>query len=84
MYILSHATLALVDILLIFRHQYHMHILYFTETAVFQGLTIESYTGPTIDTCAHVAAVVGARNVADLVSNGLRVVVVGVQCGVHS
>ena len=84
MYILSHTTLALVDSLFIYRNQYHMYILYFTETAVFQGLTIESYTGLTIDTRAHVAAVVGARNVADLVSNGLRVVVVGIQCGVHA
>lgn len=84
MYILSHATFALIDILFIFRHQYHVYILYFTETAVFQALTIESYTGLTIDTRAHVAAVVGACNVADFVSNGLCVVVVGVQCGVHS
>ena len=84
MYIFSYASLALGDILFIFRHQYHMHILYFTETAVFHGLTIESYTGPTIDTRSHVAAVVGTRNVADLVSNGLRVVVVGIQCGVHA
>ena len=84
MYILSHTTLALVDILFIFRNKYHKHIFYFTETAAFQGLTIESYTVFTIDTRAHVAAVVGARNVADLVSNGLRVVIVGVQCGVHS
>ena len=34
MYILSHTTLALVDSLFIYRNQYHMYILYFTETAV--------------------------------------------------
>lgn len=79
MYILSHATLALVDILFIFRHQYHMYIFISLKQR-----TIESYTGLTIDTRAHVAAVVGACNVADFVSNGLCVVVVGVQCGVHS